>query len=233
MAILLVEDDIDLSNLLIQYLEINNIEVIHAAEGKTAIDILNNKTPELSVIDVMLPDIDGFELAKKLKSKQNNMPFLFLTAKNKKEDIITGLKLGADDYITKPFNPEELVLRINIILRRQQANTGKELFIGNCKLHTTEFTIVTPKREYKLTQKETDLLAFIINNKNRLIKREIMLKTIWGDNDYFLGRSMDVFISRLRKLFQDDPVISIETFRGIGYIFKDEGSEARKQVVKA
>jgi DNA-binding response OmpR family regulator len=195
--------------------------VLHAAEGATALEIFNTQQPELSIIDVMLPDMDGFELAKKFKHKHHHVPFLFLTAKNKKEDIVTGLKLGADDYITKPFNPEELVLRINVILRRQTNNSNTDLIIGNSKLRTGEFTLVTPKKEYKLTQKESDLLAFIIKNKNRLIKRELMLKTIWGENDYFLGRSMDVFISRLRKFFSDDPLISIETLRGIGYIFKD------------
>jgi DNA-binding response OmpR family regulator len=221
MAILLIEDDIDLSNLLIQYLEINSIEVIHAADGKSAMELFTLKQPELVIIDVMLPDLDGFELAKILKNKINHIPFLFLTAKNKKEDIVSGLKLGADDYITKPFNPEELVLRINVILRRQTIDKGIELVIGNSKLYTKEFKLKTPKKEYKLTQKESDLLAFIIRNKNQLIKREIMLKSIWGENDYFLGRSMDVFISRLRKFFSDDAQISIETLRGIGYIFKD------------
>jgi len=169
----------------------------------------------------MLPDTNGFEIAKTFKQKKPELPFLFLTAKNKKEDIILGLKLGADDYITKPFEPEELVLRINVILRRNQQEGKVTLEIGKSVLKLNEFKLCTPLKEYKLTQKESELLAFIIKNKNRLIKRELMLKTIWGENDYFLGRSMDVFISRLRKFFKDDSVVSIETFRGIGYIFRD------------
>jgi DNA-binding response OmpR family regulator len=221
MPILLIEDDIDLGKLLTQYLEMNSIEVVHATDGKTALELFNSTKFDLAVIDVMLPDTNGFEIAKTFKQKKPELPFLFLTAKNKKEDIILGLKLGADDYITKPFEPEELVLRINVILRRIQQEGKATLEIGKSVLKQSEFKLCTPLKEYKLTQKESELLAFIIKNKNRLIKRELMLKTIWGENDYFLGRSMDVFISRLRKFFKDDLVVSIETFRGIGYIFRD------------
>jgi DNA-binding response OmpR family regulator len=221
MAILLIEDDIDLGKLLTQYLEMNNIEVIHALDGKKALELFSRTKFDLAIIDVMLPDINGFVIAKSFKQEMPDLPFLFLTAKNKKEDIITGLKLGADDYITKPFEPEELVLRINIILRRNQQEGGKNLDIGKSLLKLNEFKLCTPLKEYKLTQKESELLAFIIKNKNRLIQRDLMLKTIWGENDYFLGRSMDVFISRLRKFLKDDPVVNIETFRGIGYIFRD------------
>lgn len=221
MAILLIEDDVDLGKLLTQYLEMNNIDVIHAMDGKTALELFSRIKFDLSVIDVMLPDTNGFEIAKTFKHQKPDLPFLFLTAKNKKEDIISGLKLGADDYITKPFEPEELVLRINVILRRNQQEGNVSLEIGKSLLKLNEFKLCTPLKEYKLTQKESELLAFIIKNKNRLIKRELMLKTIWGENDYFLGRSMDVFISRLRKFFKDDQVVNIETFRGIGYIFRD------------
>jgi DNA-binding response OmpR family regulator len=221
MAILLIEDDIDLGKLLTQFLEMNDIEVVHAMDGKTALEFFSSTKFDLAVIDVMLPDTNGFEIARTFKQRMPDLPFLFLTAKNKKEDIINGLKLGADDYITKPFEPEELVLRINVILRRNQQEGVSNLEIGKSLLKLKEFKLCTPLKEYKLTQKETELLAFIIKNKNRLIKRELMLKTIWGENDYFLGRSMDVFVSRLRKFFKDDPVIAIETFRGIGYIFRD------------
>jgi DNA-binding response OmpR family regulator len=221
MAILLIEDDIDLGKLLTQYLEMNSIEVVHAMDGKTALELFGHSKFDLAIIDVMLPDTNGFEIAKTFKHQKPDLPFLFLTAKNKKDDIITGLKLGADDYITKPFEPEELVLRINVILRRNQQEGKLMLEIGKSVLKLNEFKLCTPLKEYKLTQKESELLAFIIKNKNRLIKRELMLKTIWGENDYFLGRSMDVFISRLRKFFTDDSDVNIETFRGIGYIFRD------------
>lgn len=220
MAILLIEDDIDLGNVLTQYLEINNFKVVYAKDGKSALELFNKETFELAIIDVMLPDINGFEIGKTFKLKKPDIPFLFLTAKNKKEDIITGLKLGAEDYITKPFEPEELVLRLNIILRRNTQN-GNSTEIGKSFLNKEEYKLCTPHKEYKLTPKESDLLTYIIQNKNRLLKREKLLKSIWGENDYFLGRSMDVFISRLRKYFKDDPEIFIETFRGVGYIFRD------------
>lgn len=222
MSILLIEDDIDLGKVLSNYLEMNNFHVVHAIDGKSALELAGSSQIEISVIDITLPDTNGFDLAKELNRYLPNIPFLFLTAKNKKEDIIRGLKAGAEDYITKPFEPEELVLRINIALKRTKPQATLTSEIGACFLKTNEYKLITPDREYKLTQRETELLAFIISNKNRLIKRDTMLKKIWGENDYFLGRSMDVFISRLRKYFKDDPNISIETFRGVGYIFRDE-----------
>jgi len=221
MAVLLIEDDADLGKLLTQYLEMNDIEVVLASDGASALDLFNRTRFSLAVIDVMLPDTNGFEIAKLFKQRIPDFPFLFLTAKNKKEDIITGLKLGAEDYITKPFEPEELVLRINVVLRRNVPGTNKSFDIGNSFLKPDELKLCTPANNYKLTQKECELLMFIIKNKNRLVKRDLLLKTIWGENDYFLGRSMDVFISRLRKLFKDDPLVTIETFRGVGYLFRD------------
>ena len=165
MAILLIEDDIDLGKLLTQYLEMNSIEVVHAMDGKTALELFNSTKFDLAVIDVMLPDTNGFEIAKTFKQRIPELPFLFLTAKNKKEDIIHGLKLGADDYITKPFEPEELVLRINVILRRNQQEGKVTLEIGKSVLKQSEFKLCTPLKEYKLTQKESELLAFIIKEQ--------------------------------------------------------------------
>jgi len=221
MAVLLIEDDIDLGKLLTQYLEMNEIEVIHAKNGRIAMELFKQMKFDLAIIDVMLPDTSGFKVAKEFKQQTPDMPFLFLTAKNKKEDIIDGLKIGAEDYITKPFEPEELVLRINVALRRNLRYGDESLDIGKSSLKLERLEFCTPLNQYKLTQKESELIVFIIKNKNRLIKREIMLKTIWGEDDYFLGRSMDVFISRLRKYLKDDPTVRIETFRRVGYIFRD------------
>jgi DNA-binding response OmpR family regulator len=221
MKILLVEDDPDLGKLLSEYLKMHEFEVVHTIDGKTTLDILKSEPVDLATIDIMLPDIDGLELAKSLRNSWPKLPFIFLTAKNRKEDIISGLKLGADDYITKPFEPEELILRINVALRRNKSPDGLELKIGLSVLLMSEFRLETPKHEYKLTQRETELLGYMIRNKNRLIKREILLKTLWGESDYFLGRSMDVFISRLRKYFKDDPSVVLETFRGTGYLLKE------------
>lgn len=221
MSVLLIEDDIDLGSLLVQYLEINDIKTSHAIDGKSAFDLFRSNEYKLAIIDVMLPDTTGFEIAKYFKEHRPSMPFIFLTAKNKKEDIITGLKLGADDYISKPFEVEELVLRINIALRRNPQQEQTVFQIGESVLKKEELKLQTPEKEYKLTVKEAELLSRVINNKNRLVKREQLLESVWGEKDYFTGRSMDVFISRLRKYFKDDPNINIETFRGVGYIFRD------------
>lgn len=221
MPVLLIEDDIDLGNLLTQYLEMNDIEVVHAMTGKQAMDLFNQEAFDLAVIDVMLPDTNGFAVAKEFRHWKPDFPFLFLTAKNQKEDVIYGLKLGANDYITKPFEPEELVLRIHIALRKNIPDEKNNHCLGKSVLKPQELKLCTPLGEYKLTQKESDLLEFIIKNKNQLIKREVLLKSIWGANDYFLGRSMDVFVSRLRRMFKDDALVTIETFRGVGYIFRE------------
>ncbi len=220
MKILLIEDDPDLGKLLSEYLKINGFEVYLAPNGKSALEILKKDLVDLATIDIMLPDINGIELAKSLKTIKPEMPFLFLTAKNRKDDIISGLKVGADDYITKPFEPEELVLRINVALRRNTNPEGIDLTIGKSVLFINEFRLKTPRNEYKLTKRESELLGYMIKNRNHLVKREVLLKTLWGENDYFLGRSMDVFISRLRKYFKDDSMVTLETFRGIGYILK-------------
>lgn len=220
MKILLIEDDIDLGNLLVQYLKMHQFEVSHATNGNTAINFFKSDTYVAAVLDVMLPDISGFDLAKLFKKQVPDIPFLFLTAKNRKEDIIEGLKLGADDYVTKPFEPEELVLRLNIIVRRNNTLSNEKLKIGRCLLKTHELRLITPVKEYKLTQKEVQLLAYLINNNNRVINRETLLKTLWGENDYFLGRSMDVFMSRLRKFLKDDTSLELETLRGKGYSLK-------------
>lgn len=220
MKILLVEDDLDLGNLLTQYLKMHHFDVSHAPDGKRAIELFRNEIYAAAVIDVMLPDTNGFELAKSFKTHIPGLPFLFLTAKNRKEDIIEGLKVGADDYITKPFEPEELVLRLNIIVRRNHPVTIEKLKIGNCILDTDGFRLTTPANEYKLTHKETELMAYLIKNNDHVINRETLLETLWGENDYFLGRSMDVFMSRLRKFLKDDPSLLLETLRGKGYILK-------------
>ena len=221
MKILLIEDDPDLGKLLSEYLKISGFEVFLALDGKSAMEILKKESVDVATIDIMLPDINGIELSKSMKAIKSEMPFIFLTAKNRKEDIISGLKAGAEDYITKPFEPEELVLRINVALRRSTKYIGLDLTIGQSILFINEFRLKTPKNDYKLTQRETELLGYMIKNKNHLVKREVLLKTLWGENDYFLGRSMDVFVSRLRKFFKDDPLVTLETYRGIGYLMKE------------
>lgn len=218
--ILLAEDDLDLGSVFQQFLELNDFDVVWAKDGEEAWVNFQKQKFDICILDVMMPKMDGFALAKKIKSINPKMPFLFLTAKKLKEDRMAGLKLGADDYIVKPFEADELVLRIQNILKRVAPNENKEIIqIGKIIFDFDELTLITPTQTHQLTEKEGILLNFLFQNRNQLIRRESILIEVWGENDYFLGRSMDVFISRLRKYFQEDDAIKIETVRGVGFRF--------------
>jgi DNA-binding response OmpR family regulator len=221
--ILLIEDDPDLGSLLSEFLKLNEFSVDLADTGEKAIELFRKNSYDLITIDIMLPDTDGYDLAKKFKASNSQVPFIYITAKNRKEEVIAGLKSGAQDYITKPFDPEELVLRIKICLRRSSENPEEDQVIGDSRLIHNEMTLVSGKTRYKLTMKEYQVLSYMILCKNKLIKREILLEKFWGENDYFKGRSMDVFVSRFRKYLSDDPKLEIETFRGSGYILREGG----------
>ena len=218
--ILLAEDDQDLGSVFQQFLELNDFEVHWEKDGEAAWKAFQKNKFDICILDVMMPKMDGFSLAKKIKSIHPKMPFLFLTAKKLKEDRMMGLKLGADDYIVKPFEADELVLRIQNILKRVNPELSKEpLKIGQLDFNFEELTLSTPSKTHQLTEKEGILLNFLFQNKNQLIRRENILIEVWGENDYFLGRSMDVFISRLRKYFSEDDSVKIETVRGVGFRF--------------
>jgi len=218
--ILLAEDDIDLGNILAQYLELQGYEIHLARDGEEAWYKFNNLKVDLCILDVMMPLKDGFELAKQITTKSPDTPFIFLTAKGLKEDRIKGLKLGADDYICKPFEVDELVLRIQNILKRNGMHDVEKYELGSYSFINSELLLKGPDKELTLTVKEAKLLKYFLDHQNKLIKREEILLELWGENDYFLGRSMDVFISRLRKFLQNEKSISIETVRGAGFIFK-------------
>ncbi len=215
--ILLAEDDVDLGNVLSHFLKASGYSVTLANDGLEAFSIYKEFRPDICLLDVMMPGMDGFTLASKIKKENNDIPIVFLTAKNQKEDRITGLKLGGDDYITKPFEVEELLLRIKNILRRVGDQMPEILRINNVSLVQNKLS--TSKKEYRLTHKEAELIQLLYANKNKILKREEILKKLWGEDDYFMGRSMDVFMSRIRKYFAGEPNISLETVRGIGYIF--------------
>lgn len=222
--ILLAEDDLDFASVLKQYLEIHNFEVHWAKDGEEAWNAFSSQGFDICIFDVMMPKIDGFTLAERCVTLNPEIPFLFLTARNQNEDKIKGLKLGADDYIIKPFEADELVLRINNILKRAskflvQPNAN-EIQIGNYLFHTYRLELKLRNQIQQLTEKEAALITFLNNNRNQLLKRDQILQAIWKTDDYFSGRSMDVFISRLRKYFKDDANISIESVRNIGLEFK-------------
>ena len=222
MKVLIAEDDRDFGNILSQYITISGFDVNLARDGKEAWEKFNADKPDLCVLDVMMPEMDGFTLAEKIKQSHNDMPFIFLTAKSLKEDIVKGLKLGADDYITKPFDPEVLVLRINNILKRVYTSVNDEYHVSNTVLRFNTLELICGKKKEKLTLKEAQLLRYFILNKNKILAREDILTEIWGEDDYFLGRSMDVFISRLRKYVSEDEGIDIRTVRGTGFILEEK-----------
>lgn len=217
-AVLLVEDEYDFGFILKQYLEMSEFNV-HWYQNP--IQTLDNFTVvnqcDIAILDVMLPEMDGFTLAKKLQEK-TDFPFLFLTAKNQQIDRILGLKLGADDYISKPCDPEELILRIkNILNRKGYKSVNDEILIGSYIFKPKQLILQHSDTDYQLTEREVSLLLLLTQYNNQVVKREIILEHVWKNTDYFTGRSMDVFISRLRKYFQYDERIKIQSIRGVGF----------------
>ncbi|HKL66809.1 MAG TPA: response regulator transcription factor [Bacteroidales bacterium] len=224
MKVLIAEDDIDFGNILSQYVSINGFEVSLARDGKEAWDNYTSGTPDICVLDVMMPEMDGFTLAEKIRQNDKNIPFIFLTAKTLKEDIVKGLKMGADDYITKPFDPEVLILRLNNILKRVYSSVNDEYTISETVLRFNGLELYCCGKKEKLTLKEAQLLRYLMVNRGSILRRDDILKEIWGEDDYFLGRSMDVFISRLRKYLSPDCGIDIRTIRGTGFILEETKS---------
>lgn len=225
MKVLIAEDDRDFGNILTQYVTISGFDVTLGRDGKEAWELFNKEHPDLCVLDVMMPEMDGFTLAEKIKETQPDIPVIFLTAKSLKEDIVRGLKIGADDYITKPFDPEVLILRINNILKRAYSSSNDEYKISETILNYNTLELTCGNTKEKLTLKEAQLLKYFIINKNKILAREDILTEIWGEDDYFLGRSMDVFISRLRKYINEDKNIDIRTVRGTGFILEELNKE--------
>jgi DNA-binding response OmpR family regulator len=225
MKVLIAEDDRDFGNILAQYVTISGFEVSLGRNGNEAWDLYKEGKPDLCVLDVMMPEMDGFTLAEKIKDHDPNIPLIFLTAKSLKEDIVRGLKLGADDYITKPFDPEVLILRINNILKRTYSSLNDEFRISGTTLRYNTLELICGNSKVKLTLKEAQLLKYFFINRNKVLAREDILTEIWGEDDYFLGRSMDVFISRLRKYIMNDRLIDIRTVRGMGFILEEMEEE--------
>lgn len=220
MIVLLVEDDIDLGNLLSRYLELQGMETLLARDGIQGLKMFESNEVDLCVLDIMIPGMDGFELARKIRKRDNIIPFIFLTAKSQKEDKIKGLKLGADDYIIKPFEADELVLRIRNILKRA-GKIEPELYpIGRFEFSFNDLQLKSTDQNFHLTLKEAELLRYFLQNRNKVLKREEILKELWGENDYFLGRSMDVFVSRIRKYLKTEKKANLDTVRGVGFAFR-------------
>jgi two-component system, OmpR family, response regulator VicR len=218
-----VEDDESLSFVTRDNLELQGYRVTYCENGKQAMEMIRQNDFDLCILDVMLPDTDGFTIAEEIRKFNTEVPIIFLTAKSMKEDRIRGLRLGADDYMTKPFSIEELILKVEIFLRRSKiasAPVPTYLTIGNYLLDHKNLLLKFENQAKNLTQKEADLLKMFMENKNEVIKRSHILETLWGEDDYFLGRSLDVFISRLRKYLSQDERISVENIHSVGFRMK-------------
>ena len=222
--ILYVEDDATLSFITKDNLEMQGYVVDYCEDGEQAIYKYKKNNYDLCILDIMLPKVDGFTIAKKIRETNEHIPIIFLTAKTLKDDKIYGLKTGADDYITKPFSIEELVLKIEVFLKRSRvvspgAGNVKIIKIGKFIFDFENLELIENGNTRKLTYKEAELLKYLYDHRDKLIKRDDLLIALWGDNDYFMGRSLDVFISRIRKYFKNDERIKLDTIYSLGFKF--------------
>lgn len=219
--ILLAEDDVNLGKVLTTYLEAKHFVVSHANNGEVAYEMFCLNDYDICLIDVMMPIKDGFTLAKSIRKMDSEIPIIFLTAKNLQEDIIEGLSIGGDDYITKPFSMEVLLARIQALLRRTNKNSQEEqqiYKIGNITFNVVKQTLTINGKEETITTRETELLSMLLQKKNDVLERGYALKKIWGDDSYYNARIMDVYITKLRKIFKEnDPNVKILNVHGVGF----------------
>ena len=221
--ILLAEDDLNLGVLLVDYLETESFDVKLCKDGEFALKTFHNNQFDLCLLDVMMPKLDGFSLAKEIRIKDKKMPIIFITAKSLKEDKLKGYGLGADDYITKPFDEEELLWKIKAVIRRIPEGGNESateiVSVGKYTFDFSNQSLTISGKTKRITEKESEILRYLSQHRNVVIKREEMLKQLWGENDYFLGRSLDVFITKIRKYLKEDLDLSIENVFGVGFIF--------------
>lgn len=220
--ILLAEDDPNFGAVLRDYLELQNFDVTLCSNGSSALNAAQKRDFDLCVLDVMMPEMDGFTLARELRKKKQGLPFIFLTAKTLKADVVEGYKIGADDYITKPFDSEVLLYKIRAILKRKQvmqeeSEMPNEFTIGKYAFNFRLRLLRMADKEWKLSPKESELLRLLAVNMNDVVMRQEALRLIWGEDNFFTGRSMDVFIVKLRKYLKDDPNVEIINIHGNGY----------------
>lgn len=221
--ILLAEDDLNLGVLLVDYLETEDFEVKLCKDGELALKAFRSQSFDLCLLDVMLPKVDGFALAAIIRDGDKKIPVIFITARSMKVDKLRGYGLGADDYITKPFDEEELLWKIRAVSRRmlpREALTGiAAITFGRYVFDYNNQSLSIDGKIKRITEKESDILRYLSERRNRVIKRDEMVKALWGQSDYFFGRSLDVFISKIRKYLKEDPQLSIENVFGVGFIF--------------
>ncbi|MBX2816571.1 MAG: response regulator transcription factor [Saprospiraceae bacterium] len=220
-TILYVEDDETLGFVTRDNLEQKGYVVHHCNSGTSAEEAIRSFEFDLAILDVMLPGVDGFTLAEQIRKRNKEVPIIFLTAKILKEDRLHGFGLGGDDYVTKPFSIEELIFKIEVFLKRRNISSDAQPSIQRLGTFEFDFANLTLSHEdgesRTLTQREADLINFLLKHKNTVLRRSDILETIWGEDDYFLGRSLDVFISRLRKYLKKDPSLQIMNVHGVGF----------------
>lgn len=221
--ILYAEDDETIAFLIQDSLE-SYYDISCFPDGSSALEAFNAQDFDICLLDIMMPGINGFELAQYIRDKNTEIPIIFISAKALKEDRIKGLKIGADDYLVKPFSIEELILKIEVFLKRtKKTNTYPSKYkVGKYDFDPKNYTLQNATDTITLTQRESELLHYFISHKNTVLKRQDILKAIWGDDDYFMGRSLDVFISRLRKVLVNEENILIENLHGIGFRFSEK-----------
>lgn len=216
--ILLAEDEASLGMIVKESLESRDFNVFLASNGEEAFTIYQNEKPDILVLDVMMPKKDGFTLAKEIRQENKRIPIIFLTAKSQTSDVLEGFQLGGNDYLKKPFSMEELIVRIKSLLNRIEFQTNLEAIeIGKYQFNFTKQTLSYNEKTFQLTSREAELLFQLSEKKNELLDRTFILNKLWGNDDFFNARSMDVFISKLRKKLQYDPNIQIINVRGFGY----------------
>ena len=225
--LLYVEDDTTLSFVTKDNLELRGYEVDFCEDGMRALQLIREKVYDLCILDVMLPKMDGFTLAARIREKNSEVPILFLTARTAKEDRIHGLQVGADDYITKPFSIEELVLKIEVFLKRSKIVSGKEakpavICFGHFRFDPANQQLSEGQKTHTLTHRESELLKLMTDHAGQIVKREDILLKVWENDQFFSSRSLDVFISQLRKLLRSDPNVKIENIHNVGYRLKAE-----------
>ncbi len=221
--ILLIEDDKNLGFIIKDFLEISKYHVVLRNNGKDGLDEFRKSSYDLVLLDIMLPLLDGFSIAGEVRKKNIEVPLIFITAKSMTEDKIRGFRTGADDYITKPFSTEELKLRVEAVLRRTKARMPSSPDLSTFKIGEYLFdynnhSLIRSDNEVRLTKREADVLKLLCLSMNKILRRDIALKTIWGEDDYFMGRSMDVYITKLRKYLKNDPAVSIINIHNTGFI---------------
>jgi DNA-binding response OmpR family regulator len=222
--IILVEDDVNLGLLLRDFLEVSGFEVFLYRDGLSGLNGFRQHDFDFCILDLMLPEIDGFTLAEKIKEMNSEIPVIILSARSLKEDKIKGFRLGIDDYVTKPFDEEELLYRIKAIMNRIRQESPKESMnlprIGKFVFDQGNQLLVDGENSRRLTLKESMITGLLIKSKNNLVKREELMIAVWGDSDYYTGRSLDVFVSKIRSYLKSDPDVSIVTIPTVGYILE-------------